>query len=95
MLNTNTNPVVQGTSTVSVTNSQTNTATQVAVINMTANLNSQNGTISIVLSPGDFATLQTVANNASTQADVQAFFAQVLTTAADAGMTYYGAPSSK
>lgn len=88
MLSTNTNPAVTGQSTITVDGVTKTAAT------FNAQINSQNKSISITLIPGDQDTLTATANNATTQADVSAFMAKVLQTAGDAGMTYYGAPST-
>ncbi len=89
MLSTNTNPIIQGES--AITTGDTSTT----VANMTANINPQASTISIIISPGNVETLNKVENNAATQADIQSFFAKVLGTAGDLGMTCYGTPTAK
>ena len=87
MLNTNTNPIIQGESVIKTGDTST------TVANMTANINPQASTISIIISPGNAETLNKSENNTTTQADIQSFFTKVLGTAGDLGMTCYGAQS--
>lgn len=88
MLNTNTNPTVTGQSTITVDGVAKTVAT------FSAQINSQNKSISITIIAGDPDALTSAANNATTQKDVQDFVTKVMQTAGDAGMAYYDAPSA-
>lgn len=68
--------------------------TSTAAANMRADFNSQGAVLTIQFNAADFATLTASANNATTQADALDFCKQALAACGDAGMTYYGAPSS-
>lgn len=80
-----------------VTNQSTITnagGTTTTAANMRADFNSAGKTLIITITPGDINALSDASNNTATQADALAFCQQALTACGDAGMTYYGAPSS-
>lgn len=84
---------ITGQSVISGTDANGN-ATTAPAANMRADFNSQGAVLTIQFNAADFATLTASANNPTTQADALDFCKQVLAACGDAGMTYYGAPSS-
>ncbi|MFT9055097.1 MAG: hypothetical protein ABF449_00540 [Ethanoligenens sp.] len=94
MLNTNVNPIVQSTSTISATDAN-GVSTVKNAFSATANINSQTGYIHIDINPGDMATLMATTNNASTQVDLNTFWAQFLAACANSGLACYAPSATK
>lgn len=84
---------ITGQSVISSTDANGNATTSPA-INMRAEFNSQGAYLNIQFNCADLATLTASTNNATTQADALDFCKQALAACGNAGMTYYGAPSS-